>query len=179
MKKCSQCLETKELSEFHRHSGFSDGRTSKCKVCRSKNWKSWYADNGEKVKSYSKDYYEKNKEYVLTRNKEYFSNKKKNDIQFRIACNLRSRLSKAISQKTKTGSAAADLGCSLKEFRKHIQSKFKDGMSWDNYGDWHLDHIMPLSSFDLTNEGEFREAVHFSNIQPLWANENLSKGARI
>lgn len=99
------------------------------------------------------------------------------DIQFRIACCLRSRLTKLIKS-CKVGSSVFDLGCSLADFREYIESKFKSGMSWDNHGEWHLDHIRPLASFDLSNRDEFLKAVHFTNIQPLWALENKIKGAK-
>lgn len=93
--------------------------------------------------------------------------------------NLRVRLNNAVKCNRKTGSAIRDLGCSIDEFKNHIESKFKSGMTWDNYGDWHFDHITPLSSFNLADRKEFCKAVHFSNIQPLWKKENISKGSRI
>lgn len=76
-------------------------------------------------------------------------------------------------------------GCSVEAFRSHIESQFRDGMTWDNWGrgwggarEWHLDHIRPLASFDLTDLKQVAEACHYTNIQPLWASENRSKGPR-
>ena len=85
----------------------------------------------------------------------------------------------AIKSNQKAGSAVRDLGCSIKEFKACIESKFQHGMTWDNHGfhGWHLDHIIPLSKFDLTDREEFLKACHYTNIQPLWAYDNLSKGA--
>lgn len=78
----------------------------------------------------------------------------------------------------KTGSAVSDLGCSVSDFKQYLESKFQLGMNWENYGTfgWHIDHIKPLSSFDLTNRLQFLEACHFTNLQPLWASENRQKG---
>lgn len=93
-----------------------------------------------------------------------------------LAANLRSRLSKAVRRQQLTCSAVDDLSCSLEELKKHLESKFKHGMTWDNYGDWHIDHIKPLVL--ATNEIELKTLCHYTNLQPLWAKENLSKGDR-
>ena len=98
-------------------------------------------------------------------------------LGYRIACNIRSRLNAAIKNKSKTGSAVKDLGRSIEEFIKYIESKFEIGMSWNNWGlkGWHIDHIIPLSKFNLNNRQEFLKACHYTNMQPLWAKENLKK----
>lgn len=69
------------------------------------------------------------------------------------------------------------LDCSIKEFKKHIESKFKEGMNWDNYGDWHIDHIIPLK-YDNPTVNQTKERLHWTNTQPLWAIENIAKGNR-
>lgn len=75
-----------------------------------------------------------------------------------------------------------DLGCTIEELKAHLESLFKPGMTWDNWGHtgdvWHLDHIIPLASFDLTDPEQVKLACHYTNLQPLWATENLQKGAR-
>ena len=101
------------------------------------------------------------------------------DTNFRVTKNLRNRLRMAIKNKQKVGSAIKDLGCSINEFKSFIENQFEDGMSWDNYGEWHLDHIKPLSSFSLDIKTQFLEAVHHTNLQPLWAYDNISKGSKI
>ena len=100
------------------------------------------------------------------------------DPQRIMAMRLRTRLSQMV-RKAKTGKAASTLdllGCSLPQFMAHIQSKFKEGMSWDNHPKWHIDHIRPCASFDLTKEEEQKQCFHYTNLQPLWAHENFSKG---
>ena len=69
------------------------------------------------------------------------------------------------------------LGCSYEEFKQHIESQFTEGMSWDRRGEIHLDHIKPCVLFDLTQESEQRKCFHYTNYQPLWANENVNKGS--
>ena len=99
------------------------------------------------------------------------------DITFRIKTVLRSRLRMAVVNKY---SHTMDLvGCSIEELMKHLESQFQDGMSWDNYGEWHIDHIRPCASFDLLNEEEQRACFHYSNLQPLWAVDNLRKGSKL
>jgi len=98
-------------------------------------------------------------------------------LNAKIARRLRSRLSNAVTNGQKAGSAVRDLGSSIEELKKYLESKFTLGMSWDNYGycGWHIDHIKPLDSFDLSNSEEFKKACHYSNLQPLWANDNFIK----
>ena len=98
----------------------------------------------------------------------------------RIKHNLRGRLNRAIKSNYKSGSAVRDLGCSIEELKIHLESQFQLGMSWDNWSriGWHIDHIKPLSSFNLENIEEFKKACHYSNLQPLWAQDNISKGAK-
>lgn len=100
------------------------------------------------------------------------------DINIRIAENLRSRVSRAVKNNLKGGSAVDDLGCSIEELKKHLECQFEEGMSWDNYGEWHIDHIKPLAKYDLTNKQQFKKAANYKNLQPLWAKDNISKGAK-
>lgn len=114
------------------------------------------------------------------RNFQYIKNKMQNSQRYkidRLKNNLRSRISKIVNGVVKHGSAIEDLGCSLEDLKIYIQSKFELNMTWDNYGHngWHIDHIRPLSSFDLENPEEFKKACHYTNLQPLWAKDNLKK----
>ena len=86
--------------------------------------------------------------------------------------NLRSRIRKTIIKKV--GKTTDILGCSYNEAREYIGNQFREGMSWDNYGEWHIDHIKPLA-LAKTKEETYR-LCHYTNLQPLWAIENLQKG---
>jgi len=111
----------------------------------------------------------------------YIRNRYKNDTQYRLTCVLRNRLYSTTRYKRRAGSAVKDLGCTLEEFKIYLESKFINGMSWDNwaYKGWHIDHIIPLSSFDLTKEEEFKKAVHYTNLQPMWSMDNHKKSNKI
>jgi hypothetical protein len=109
--------------------------------------------------------------------KKWRRDKYRNNLEYRLTTLLRSRLTNAIKGTAKKSSAKQLIGCSIPQLRKHLEQQFKDGMTWDNHGDWHIDHIKPCAAFNLTNEDEQRECFHYSNLQPLWAIENMRKGA--
>jgi hypothetical protein len=104
-----------------------------------------------------------------------FSSVEEFELAKKLKRNLRSRLNKAISGKYKTGSAVDDLGCSIEELKKHLELQFKPGMSWDNYGEWEIDHIKPLNKFNLLDTVQLQAACYYKNLQPLWHEDNLSK----
>lgn len=131
----------------------------KCKLLGIKQW----SEEG-KIKS--------NKNAILRYHQKY-----KFNPQFRLALSLRNRTGQAIKSNQKSGSAVNDLGCTIQELKKFLENKFVKGMSWDNIGKWHIDHIRPLKSFNLTIRKEYLKAVNFTNLQPLWAIDNLKKGS--
>lgn len=108
----------------------------------------------------------------------YSQKRRDSNVQVRIADALRARLNVALRGKCKPGSAVRDLGCSILVFREWIACKFQPGMTWFNYGQWHIDHVKPLAAFDLTDRSQFLQACHYTNLQPLWAVDNLRKGAK-
>lgn len=97
----------------------------------------------------------------------------------RLARRVRKRLKRVLDDRVTMGGVRDWLGCSAPELVAHIESQFAPGMSWDNRGEWHVDHIRPLASFDLTDPAQRLEACHYTNLQPLWAADNIAKGARL
>ena len=116
-----------------------------------------------------------NREYFREHQRKYKALKRKNDPIFRITANLRTRLRKAIKDINKSKKTMELLGCSIEEFKEHIEKKFKKEMTWNNYGEWELDHIKPCCSFDLTDIDQQKKCFHYSNIQPLWKKEHRQK----
>jgi len=150
--------------------------------------KNWNENNKKRLKVYKKIWGEVNKDKLKVQQKtwrednkdkrnNYFNNRRKTDIQFKLTQNLRARLNSAIKGNYKAGSAIKDLGCTVEQLKQHLESKFQSGMTWDNWAldGWHIDHIKPLASFDLTDRKQLLEACHYTNLQPLWAKDNLSK----
>lgn len=111
---------------------------------------------------------------------EYQTKRYKNDENFRIRTLLRSRIRNSLkSQSAKKSKRTSELvGCSIDELWKHLEKQFKDGMTRQNLGKWHIDHIKPCSLFDLTDPEQQKECFNYKNLQPLWAEENLRKGAK-
>jgi len=206
MKTCTKCKQLKSLDNFHKDKSRKDNLHCWCKDCVSKKDHNFYIKNREKIKINTKKWSRNNPQKTALSKKKwliknptkrkialnkYIKNnpgkqnlynieRRKTDICFRLICNIRSRLCSAIKRNQKSGSAVKDLGCSVKFLKKYLESQFKPDMSWENYGKcWHIDHIIPLSSFDLTNREELLKACHYTNLQPLWAEENLSKSNKI
>lgn len=135
------------------------------------NRKEWYAKNKEK-----QALYRKSRSKI---NRDYWKNRRDKDPIFRIKNNFRNRLNSII--KGRDSSLTELLCCSGEELRRYLESKWQPGMSWDNYGKngWHVDHIIPCSAFDFTDEDDLKKCWHHSNLQPLWEEDNLKKGNKI
>jgi hypothetical protein len=142
-----------------------------CKACYIS--KNAHADNLR-----AKEYYQRNKDRVRESKKVRY----RNDPEYRISVVLRARLSRALKNNQKKGSAVRDLGCSIDNFKTYLESKFQPGMSWMNWGrgqnKWHIDHIVPLCCFDLSDLDQLKKACHYTNLQPLWETQNLRKGGK-
>lgn len=131
----------------------------------------------------NRDWRERNKEkmqeYRVARkekNRIYWKERRAKDPLFRIKNNLRNRLN-FLCKGGRSNSLLELLGCSHEEFKKHIESQFQPDMTWNNYGKngWHLDHVKPLALFNLLIQSELEEVCHFTNLQPLWQEDNLKK----
>jgi len=107
----------------------------------------------------------------------YRNNKKKSDIGYKLGLALRNRLYCALKNQQKRGSAVKDLGCSVEELKIYIESKFQPEMTWENWeiNGWHIDHITPLAWFNLEDRNQFLVACHYTNLQPMWADNNWRK----
>jgi hypothetical protein len=136
-----------------------------------------YAKNRAKRRAQAKDYNRRNlKKLNLAR-----VIKRRTDVQFACRLRIRNRIRK-ILLRVPTDGGKSDyielLGCPISEFIHYLESKFAPGMTWENRNEWHIDHKRPLRSFDLTDPVQHAAAFHYTNLQPLWALDNLRKGAR-
>ncbi len=154
--------------------------------------KNWLKKNKVKMDKYLKEYRIENKKQIQLKVKEYkirnkekinkqSVQKRKDDSNFRILGNLRTRLSKVLKGNSKSKSTIELLGCTIHELRKHLQSQFLKGMNWDNYGKngWEIDHIKPCASFDLSDPKEQKHCFNYTNLQPLWGEDNRTKADKI
>lgn len=158
--------------------------------------KKYYEDNKEEILKRNKKYRTNNKDKVSQQRKEYrtknqhslneyFREYRLTNPNHRLAQNLRNNLNKKLTQinVSKDSSTIQLLGCTINEFRSYLEKLWLPNMSWDNYGvyknqgtrTWHIDHIKPCSLFDLTDIKQQKECFHYSNMQPMWADENIAK----
>jgi hypothetical protein len=134
--------------------------------------------NREKLAAKRRTYYQANKERLIARGTERERKRYAEDIDFRILKNIRRRFNELLTNKG--GRRTLDfIDYTMGELRYHIATRFERGMSWDNWGEWHIDHIIPCATFDHQDPTQVRECWALSNLQPLWASDNLSKGAKI
>jgi len=110
--------------------------------------------------------------------KKYNKNRKERDINYRILCNLRTRIWEVLKGKNKSLSTMKLVDCSIEQLKEHLQNQFKTGMNWSNYGKWHVDHIRPCASFDLSKPKEQRKCFNYTNLRPLWAIENIRRNRK-
>ena len=137
--------------------------------------KKYYLNNIKKMKKYYKLYSQKNRKKL----NQYRANKAKNDPIFKLIQNQRRRIRHALKEIKKTKSTLKLLGCSATELWNHLEKQFKPKMTRKNYGKWHVDHIRPCASFDLTNPKQQQICFHYTNLQPLWAIDNIKKGVKL
>lgn len=193
MKICTKCKEDKELSEFNKN-------RPECKECAKPISKAYYEKNRDKSITYSRKYRITNKDKI----KKYNEENKERDYQYQlkwyktekgkasrakylrkwranntVQSRLRSRTNAAFrcSKWYKNAGTVTLIGCDFKTAHNHIESQFTGSMSWENRNEWHIDHIIPLAS--ATTEEELIKLCHYTNLQPLWVEDNLRKGSKI
>lgn len=141
--------------------------------------KEWQKNNKDIISKQQKEYYNLNKERIFNYQKAWQKQKKQNDPLFKLKHTLRTRTyyafkNKGYSKNTKTQKM---LGVDWNIAKQHIERKFTKGMNWSNHGEWHIDHIIPLAS--ANTEQRLKELCHYSNLQPMWASDNISKSDKI
>lgn len=192
MRTCSKCQEIKQESEFYRR---KNSYRSHCIICvkigagkraeiKSSYDKIYYQSNKSKIDAraikYAQEHKDAKRKYDKRKLKEVLEKRRiryRNDIGYKLKCNLRSRLNVALKRSVKTAHTLELLGCSIEELKQYIASKFTSNMDWQSVmcGKIHIDHIKPCASFDLSQPEQQTACFHYSNLQPLWAADNNKK----
>lgn len=190
---CSKCNENKDINNFYVDKRIKGNLSyvSRCKECiqkYAKQYRKTHKDNRDRSK-YKKQYYLKNIDKAKNWNKiwrenndrsEYFRQYRNLNPSAKIACYCRNRIRSALKNNYKSSKSLYLIGCkNWDELKRHLELKFEKDMSWENMGLWHIDHIKPCSSFDLTDVEQQKLCFHYTNLQPLWAKDNLSKSDKI
>jgi hypothetical protein len=193
-KVCIDCGLEKNLSEFYKRKDTPTGYRNNCKECKLKNNHKWRNNNKDMVSNIGKIWREKNKESIQNKIKNWekknyqkirdrknkrVKERRKEDPIFYLMNKIRCRLRKYLITLniTKKNRTFDIVGCTPQEVKEHLEKQFVVGMSWENKNLWHIDHIIPLSS--AKTEEELYKLCHFTNLQPLWAEENLKKSNKI
>jgi hypothetical protein len=194
VKICKTCGLHKPFTEYYIDRKSKDGYCYSCKTCTKEKNNKWRERNKEHLKTYRKNLYalnseeakklvklwrSENRDRFNSYRREYKKSKREKDPFFKLRQTLSNRTTTAFKLKgwSKNSKTQEMLGADYKTVMNHIESRFKKGMTWDNQGEWHIDHIIPLSS--AKTEQELIELCHYTNLQPLWAEENMSKGDKI
>lgn len=205
-KRCSKCKVIQPYEEFSKDKNRPDGLRCQCKSCLKKSreenkdklnaqCREYKRLNKDKISAQRRQYrrlnqealakiaaenYVKFKEKIRQRKKYYARNKRLTDPLFKLKANLQRRCNAAVraAKINKSKGTLELLGCTPGALKIYLEAKFIDGMSWDNQGKWHIDHIRPCASFDLTDPEQQKQCFHYSNLQPLWASDNIKKGAK-
>jgi hypothetical protein len=192
---CHRCKKDQDILCFNKDSKSKDGFKASCKECISlyskkytfknkiklkEQIKQWKEQNKEYVDLYMLDYQKKNKNKIYKRSTEYHKIRYNNDPIFKLRRLLRDRIYKVISNKKVTSKTKELLGCSFELLKQHLESLFKHGMTWSNHGIfWEIDHIKPVSSFDLTDIEQQKQCFHYTNLQPLTKKDNRTKSNKL
>lgn len=180
---CKQCRSFDSANYYSTNREYVKGKWKKYLETHPDYNREYYQSNPKYFEQYyasHADHYRqwrwKNRKRIAVWRKQY----KEQNPTYKVACSLRSRISSLIRKAgvKKEMRSTELLGCSIDEFRKYLETQFKVGMAWSNYGKWHIDHIVPCCSFDLTNVDEQKKCFHYTNQQPLWANDNLKKSGK-
>ena len=192
MKFCKSCQQIKDHFCFHNDRTAKDGLSYICKDCAISKSRKWFRDNHARAIKQQQEYNENNREKRMAY---YFANKErinKNHVKwclkqrkenpiYRLHDNLTSSIGRSL-RTGKNGKRTEEiLGYSISALKKRLEKQFTSGMSWVNYGQWHVDHIVPLCAFNITTVGDldFKRAWALSNLQPLWKHDNLVKNGKV
>ena len=145
--------------------------------------KTWYENNKEHRKQYLKEYREKNVDKIRQIKRDYERNRKARDPLYKLINNFRTAIYQVLKENNinKNGHYFEILKYTPEDLISHLETKFTNGMTWDNYGEWHVDHVKPISSYIILEIGddEFMKCWSLNNLQPLWGKENISKSNKL
>jgi hypothetical protein len=147
------------------------------------NHKKWYQENKEKWNEYIKEYREKNIDKIRETKRNYEKTRKHNDPLYKLIANFRTAIYTVLKENNlnKYGHYFEILQYSPEELVGHLENQFVDGMGWENYGEWHVDHKLPITYFNFKEVGdeEFLKCWGLDNLQPMWGEENIKKSNKI
>lgn len=206
IKKCARCNYFKKINDFNKSISGRLGLHNHCRQCQKEVRRNWYLNNktSEMLKHKMPENKEKQRQWRIKKYKDQIwksemlrKNRERRKSESakikaraqrkrwysipknRIACSLRTRLRRALKFNKKIDITENLLGCSFEHAKQYLESKFTNNMTWENYGTWHIDHIIPCSFFDLSDQTQQKMCFNYRNLQPLSAIENISKNNKL
>lgn len=206
LKRCCRCKETKDTSQFNRDGAKADGLALRCRDCSKEYGRRWFSIRGKQLRKdtgfykkpgrvkYQEAYYRANRERCDAHKRKWLTEnidkhrvstreamrRRRSTAKGRLEANVSRALNRALRGRKNGEPSFTLLGFTVEDLMAHLERQFQRGMTWDNYGKWHVDHILPLASFDYSSssDSDFARAWALTNLRPLWARENISKGAK-
>ena len=198
-KTCTRCKKEKVLSEFYidkrnTAKGLKVYYKSRCKPCVKESSIAWQKANRDKYLQQHRETIQRKRAGIkrkprqtraetMAKQNAYQKKRRKEDPNYKMCRILRCRLHKALKRNTKSASTLDLLGTTVEHLRQHLEVQFLPGMNWQNHGQgkdkWVVDHMMPVRSFDLTQEDQQRQCFHWTNLQPLWDPDNNAKSDKV
>lgn len=196
MNTCSDCHETKNLSDFYFRKESNTYRQT-CKLCFKQNRKQYRDTNKENIQESKKQYYYENQEICCKRSRDWYAknkeiknekhvvyirNRRRTDNDFKVYSNIQSRIYSALHSNNvkKIDNTLDIIGCSIAFYKSWLEYQFDDNMNWDNHGNyWHIDHVKPCESYNMSDDNELKECFNWSNVRPVEKTLNLIKNDKI
>ncbi|MHA2068050.1 MAG: hypothetical protein ACXABY_27125 [Candidatus Thorarchaeota archaeon] len=178
-KVCRECKEWKPLSEYGNLKDNWDKLSRRCKQCLSNRALRYYYRHRDRINAERKT--EEYKVWFREYQSQWSKKRIAKDLNYKLKRKLRYYLWRGLKGLRKCNSAIDLIGCTIDELKVYLEGRFQEGMTWDNYGQpgWELDHIIPVSSFDLTDIEQRKQCFHYTNLQPLWGSDNWRKSNKI
>lgn len=178
-KPCQKCGRWQPLAEYYHDKRSWDGLSYRCRTCQRKRSLAYYYEHETEIKENRNT--EEYRKQMRSYQNGWAKRKYHEDINYRLKKRLRHALWRALTGLRKGKHIIDLLGCSIDEFKRHLEEQFQEGMNWGNYGrsGWEIDHILPIASFDLTDSEQIAQCFHYSNMQPLWGPENWAKSNKM
>jgi hypothetical protein len=180
-KRCTKCEKEKAIEEFSLSTGYRDGHSNWCKTCHTNFSVDYWRRNREKRRAYDRLWNQKNLERRRAIRRKWQNEHNQHlSVEEKLHRSIRTKLTRQLRGMKARKSSMKILGYSVEELKQRLQLQFRDGMSWENYGKWHIDHIKPKAAFSIKSldDPNLKECWSLNNLQPLWAKENCTKGAR-
>lgn len=174
MKKCTKCKTLQPRENYNKDSSRGEGLSFRCRTCDA----AYRTANRARLSEMNRVWRTESREQRRAYSRAYSRRRKEVDVAYDITCRLRNRVKMACARGRKISKFWTLTGCTIGELLEHLESRFQPGMTWGNRGDWHIDHIKPCALFDLGDPDQQRKCFHYTNLQPLWARDNLAKGSK-